>query len=521
MNTINSLTINEKFTYYSFWLWMSVQMLGGWIAHWHAVFALPFIISMVFTAFKGNVSFVIQALATKRTVIIFLIWHTVSTLTLTLVSYFSLDFNIYDTGSHAHVTNSFFLGLGFQHFIMGYHAFINHVTPNLALFWPFYFIKPTFLWLIFAKLASYYMAAFFIIKISNYRLKSSPYRYLPVLLWTILLAINSALIWEFQPSLLAIGFIFAAYYSYLKKRYFLFWVLMIFTLGFKENLAFILLAMGCFIAFEHKDFKQGIALFSVGLAAGLVNQFTIVPFFAEGMPKHHTRLAPFAYPFNKLYFMAKQLMMQGGLALMSPLSALSMFFSSATSLISNRPSMFAFRHHYGALPSIFVLLTFTSALVKMNTQGKVYTWITKRFSKEKINFLVAIIFLFVLFTNHYLPSQRVWKRWPKNNEAKVTKILWNFENFVPYKKGKKHTIWASSQIAAYLTYYPYLKLIKDNDPLPEKPGDYILLHSRGAYLARTNTIKNWQDKYEQLHQAGKAEKTDLGYDLVLYRLISD
>ena len=363
------LFLENKGLFLSFLLYELILIAGFKVNlnKWLGIIVFPlsyFFIKSVFNDSYKSLTYFLN----KKVLLILITIQGLGLILLIIVKYFSLSYNIFDTGIFAHVIFNIGSGKGFYNNILQVPAWADHFTPNLVFFSPFFRIYPTILWLPAFRLIAYLSCIPILWKISKFYLNETQLRYLVCFLWLVNYPLLRVLNFDFQPSSMALPFLLLSFYFWLKKSYILFLLDIIFLLGFKEHMPLAWISIGVWLYFfENKKFP-GILLVTGGMIAGFLIVYILVPYLSNGIPLHHLgRFGPFDNLFQKLKFVFLILLSVGFIPFLNPKTLLFIIPSFGISLISNNYQMVTLNFHYQDLP---VTLTFISVILGLSNLEK-------------------------------------------------------------------------------------------------------------------------------------------------------
>jgi uncharacterized membrane protein len=155
-----------------------------------------------------------------------------------------------------------------------------HFDPILALFVPFYVVKPSVGWLILAQSFALSFTAWPIFFLAKRIFHSDKVAFL----WPVIFAFNAftlnAAAWDFHPVTLAVPFIALSYLAVEKKCFKLLVMSCVFILLCKEHFGLMVICFAFLWALKNKEWKKPILLIFVGLAHVVLVFYVIMPYYS-------------------------------------------------------------------------------------------------------------------------------------------------------------------------------------------------------------------------------------------------
>jgi uncharacterized membrane protein len=368
---------------------------------------------------------------------------------LACVNYYSFRFHTWDTASFANPLSNLLQTGNLYNTFLERHAFADHFTPNLLIFYPLFFINNSTLWLTFAKLAAYFACPFLLIKTGRL-LKLPPHLvYVAPLLFLFHQYSTNTLLFEFQPSSLSLPFIVLSFNYAIERNYLKTLLVLIVLLGFKEHMALIWVSVGAYILFFQGRTKEGLFFILMGIMIGIFIFYIVMPYFASGLTDMHaSRFNPFSLYYEKVKLIFLSFLSVGFIPLLSPKTLLFIIPAFGISLVSQDPNMLTFDYHYHdiAMPVLFVGVVF--GLSSIND-------VNHFFSKKTKDFFLAICISTIFIMNTSFPYQKIRENWPDNQHVEMMQELKQIRQVVE----KDAPLWITERFSIYFIDFANLKSI--------------------------------------------------------------
>ncbi len=367
-------------------------------------------------------------------------------LTSSVLSYYSLSHGISDTGIIHNIVINTLKGNPFISYYNG-HAFADHFTPSfLVIATPLYAIKETALWLIMIKGIAYVITPYVFYLIVKKLISDTTNQMIVSLIlglgWLffctpIFLAYHGHLNFtSFTLPLIALAF-----YLLISNKKIWFYLIMVFLLGFKENLGTVWVGFGLYLWFNTKQKKEAIFLMAFGTFSIFFLYFIVMPYFRNYLPSWTPSIDPFFQVPQKMIYFIKLLLPFGLLPLVFWRVGIMALPAIAINLVSNKVTLFDFNYgyyHYQDIPStmlfISMILIFKKKWQKsreLSLFGKMNFFkrkLVKRFSSNAGNILVLVFFVYVSFNLPPSISEKMVNRDDKKEGY--------IKTFIPQKKHK-------------------------------------------------------------------------------------
>jgi len=507
-----TLTKNQKIAFYlSFFLFETILFLGFQVDNLLGLLAIPLVYQLMIIVIDGN-NVLIESLLNKRIFTLFLILQGIGWIANILIEYLSISYSMFDTGNFAHVVNNFRKGI-FYHHILQEPIFADHFDPNLIILSPLYWLYETILWLPSFRLIAYLSCLPILWKLSQFYINNRKYRYLVIILWLINFPILKVLHFEFQPSTLAIPFILLSFLLWEKKNYLLFYLDLIFIIGFKENLPLAWLSIGLWLILFKNRNLIGAMVFCGGLIVGLTIIYWIIPLLSGGTPFGQlNRFGPLELIPQKIEFIGLILFSVGFLPAVNWKILLFILPSFATSLVSTTPWMVTLNCHYQDLP---IAITFMGLIIGISELENSNCWVNRGKPIYKKS-LLMISLLGIIIYNNYYPGRSIQENWPTLSKVSLLKEI----HYAKQILSKERTYWCIDSLGVYFINHHYLRSIQDLDSLfQEKNKNYIIIADNINHWPIDNQYSVLKDKLELLAKKGQYLKMGNFNKILVYQSI--
>lgn len=205
-----------------------------------------------------------------------------------------LDFTIYDQlmwnatqGRWLECAFFNFEPFGYRLADYGNNFFAEHFIPTLFLLFPLYWLFPDPLTLLAAEPVYLALAAVPVYMIANKKLDSRVLGVVFAAAWLMNPILQQKTFKDFHVDGMVPLLLLGAVAAYLHGRRLLYFVLLLLTLGCKEEMAVAVTALGVFLFFGEKDRKTGAATFALGLGWFIAVVMFVLPWFRGGEPVRH------------------------------------------------------------------------------------------------------------------------------------------------------------------------------------------------------------------------------------------
>lgn len=369
-----------------------------------------------------------------------------------IARYISVDYYTLDIGSFAYEIEQFVKTGSLYSTILNRHVLADHFVPNLLLFYPFFLIYPSFLWLTAFQILVFLSCVLVLVRIGK---KVIPHNqdwlvFVAPALFLIHNLVALTVLHQTQPSAFSLPFILLAFSFAIDKKYVKMFIVLVFLLGFKENLALVWISLGMFFIVHLKKIKLGTFLIIIGIIFGLLIYFIVMPYFNDGSPLSHSgRFGPFSLITQKIFLITVSLISVGFLPLLIPKSLFYILPAFGIALVSKAPTMLTFNYHYQDIPLTVLFIGVIYGLESLST-GK--SWLFK-INKKYLEHIAAIVFIVIIFSNPRFPSLIIKNRWPDSDEILLFHEIKRYEKVAPMDV----KIWSDERVGPFLINHPYQK----------------------------------------------------------------
>lgn len=407
---------------------------------------------------------------------VFFIAFLFSWIILVFVHYSSFEYNNFDTGIFANEIANFRDHGRFYSSVLEVHALGEHFNPNLLLFVPLFCLANTFLWLPIVKVIAFMACPLILLAISREILgKKSSLIYFAPMLWMTHRYLYQTMTMEFQPSSLALPFVLLGFLFALKHRTIPMVIVLIFLLGFKEQLPLVWVSIGIFLIIFQKRNKLGFVILSMGIVLGVLIYFVIMPQFANAWPTaHYSRFGPFEMIQKKMLIIPKALLSVALIPLLVPRTLLFIIPAFGLTLMSNHPLMLTFDYHYQDVPLTVMFVGLVFGLRAWQEQKP--QWIFRYGKRLQVLLTCAALLTLIGWHNRY-PMRLIKKDWPTSNELALLREINEIRNVLP----KEEKILVMDFLGPHFFDYKEMKSISSEDqikkllyPATVLASDYVL-----------------------------------------------
>ena len=376
----------------------------------HSFYALPFIIFLILTIHhyvKNSLYEMIlndisvlklnEIKINKNIILIFCVINGLIWISIYSLRMYNFSIMTIDTGLYSSVIYNLSIGEIF-HSYFNVNPLGDHFVPNLFIFAFLYKIYPTPLWILYAKAIAYAWSGWCIYKLIVQQKLKSNYKnllvYVTVLMWfnwysPLIHSVSS----EFHPSSLALPFIILCYYYLQRKNWIIFFMIMVFLLGFKDHLSVVWIGFGLHMILTKIDLKKGIILTTSGILWIYLIFYHILPFFRDGLPAWNgvNSIDPFNELTNKLKYLVMLFFPFGFLHVWHIKQSIIAAPAIGVWLISFGGLMISTKYHYDDIPSVLLFISFVLILKDLK-----FTFVNKikdfKLIQLSILFIIVLIF---------------------------------------------------------------------------------------------------------------------------------
>lgn len=194
---------------------------------------------------------------------------------------FYIDFGQYDQAIWA---ISRFQAPMVDHFVHGFiNVFADHFTPSVFLLSPLYWITSESEVILIAQAIAVGISGLILYSIGNTLLKDRFISIAIVSSYYLFVGLQNAVITEFHEITLMAPFLMITFWAFVRKKRFIYFLFLFLTLGFKEIVFLIGIALGIAIFFIDKKWrKEAIWTIIISILWGIIVFKLVIPYFANG-----------------------------------------------------------------------------------------------------------------------------------------------------------------------------------------------------------------------------------------------
>ena len=342
----------------------------------------------------------------RKNILIFIAFNLLVHLTTGILRYISFDYATWDVGVFSNIlfnfsNNEFFSSFLSSHFNFNVNGLADHFAISMYPLGWLYAIYPSTLWLIVAKSISFLICPLLFYKISRtigLTEKISTTITLVLSLFWILIykpPLNG-LHFEFQPSSLALPFVFISFYFLSSKKWIPFWLTMLFLLGFKEHLGLVWIGFGLYLYFNGEK-KYGLLLCFIGLLSLYTIMFQLMPYLRDYRQNWSLFIGPFDDIQKKLLYIFRIFAPFGFLHFIRWKYGIMTFPLIGANLLigTTKSSVYSMTTHYDDILSCMLFISMILIIKEMHDKK----YFIKYFSK----WFFLVWFIIVLGDTHRSP----------------------------------------------------------------------------------------------------------------------
>ena len=394
--------------HYHVLLWLALTFLVWWTGlggrDLYLLPALIFLLTYIYRIWKNKplkipINLTKSFFEERWLIIIFLV-HVALFLVITIFKYYSFSWNVWDVGNFSNKIYNIAQGRFYSSYL-GAHDWADHFNPSMSPLAFLYLLVPSANWLTLTKTIAYVSVPLLVFRICKEFFDNKDKVWLVTVIlalaWMLIYApaLNS-LYYEFQPSSLAPPFILYAFLCFIRKRWFIFWLLMFLLLGLKEHLGAVWIGFGLYMVLATPQKKMGLFLIAGGTIAIYVIIFKVMPYYRNYQDSWSMVLGPFQDIPEKLVYLFKILIPFGFLPLIFWRFGIIAGPAIGVNLLSGdgRPQMYSTSFHYDDIPSTLLMIAMILSLsslsihkIEIFKQRKLIWWISAFWLACLINLL--------------------------------------------------------------------------------------------------------------------------------------
>jgi uncharacterized membrane protein len=307
----------------------------------------------------------------------------------------------------------------------------EHFTLSMSFISLFYKIIPSINWMMGFKVLAYLSSVVFIWLLCREYIEDQQ----KAVFFSLVLSLGwlffyrpivNSVRYEFQASCLAPPFIFYAFYCLKKNKIFVFFIVMVILLGFKEHLGVVWIGFGIWTVLQNPQKKMGYILVVGGIIAIYLLIFEIKPFLRESSIRYNdTNLIN---PFNDFglkfkYFFGYLLLPILYIPLLYWKNGIMAGPAIGINLITAQKPMYSSHYHYDDVASTLLFIAVIISLSVLDFQK-----ITSHFKSSKLlQSLLVIWLMFFLILLPYSPLRFIKKVIPQPFHQEIIQEINRFE----------------------------------------------------------------------------------------------
>ncbi|GAB4219756.1 MAG: hypothetical protein Fur009_7360 [Candidatus Microgenomates bacterium] len=157
-----------------------------------------------------------------------------------------------------------------------------HFDPILAFFAPFYFIYPSYKWLLVFQVIIVGLGAYFLFLLGRKVLKNELLSLFISMIYLSFFAVERMILFDFHSVVLSTTFFIAAFYFLEEKKWSWYYFFIILSLLTKEHVGLVVMFLGLYAFIFKKEKKHGLITFFLGLVFFVLTTYFIIPYFRGG-----------------------------------------------------------------------------------------------------------------------------------------------------------------------------------------------------------------------------------------------
>jgi len=347
-----------------------------------------------------------------------------------VLKYYSFNLFTLDAGYHSNILYNISNG-EFYSSIFNMNSLGEHFTLSMSFISLFYKIIPSINWMMGFKVLAYLSSVVFIWLLCREYIEDQQ----KAVFFSLVLSLGwlffyrpivNSVRYEFQASCLAPPFIFYAFYCLKKNKIFVFFIVMVILLGFKEHLGVVWIGFGIWAVLQNPQKKIGYILVVGGIIAIYLLIFEIKPFLRESSIRYNdTNLIN---PFNDFglkarYFFGYLLLPILFIPLLYWKNGIMAGPAIGINLITSYKPMYSSHYHYDDVASTLLFIAVIISLSVLDFQK-----ITSHFKSSKLlQSLLVIWLMFFLILLPYSPLRFIKKVIPQPFHQEIIQEINRFE----------------------------------------------------------------------------------------------
>jgi len=299
----------------------------------------------------------------QRLVVLFLVTNSLVWLLVVVLRFYGFGLFTWDAGIFSNILYNNAHGEFFSSYLQ-VNNLGDHFSPSYSLLSVFYLITPHIHWMMISKWVCFVVTPILFYKLLLFELddKAAARRWglLLAALWLVFYAPSvNAMRYEFQPSALAPPFVAAAYLFLRKSNGLMFWLTMVFLLGFKEHLGAVWIGFGLSMVLHKERPKLGVFLMVSGTLVIYLTMFQAMPYFRDYAPSWSglERVNLWADIPQKAWYLVRLVLPLGMLPLLFWKRGIMAGPAIGVNLLSRVPTMYSAHYHYDDISSTLLILS--------------------------------------------------------------------------------------------------------------------------------------------------------------------
>ena len=415
------------------WLWITLLVWWSGLAgrDFYLIPALIFIGICSYHIFKKKELIIstkwITSTSGQRWIIFIFFLHVVLFLVITILKYYSFRWNVWDVGNYSNKLYNISQGRFYSSYL-GSHNWADHFTPSMSPLAILYLWIPSTHWVTLAKTIAFLSVPPLIFQICRESFQEKEQAWIVTFIlgaaWMLFYApaLNSYY-YEFQPSALAPPFILYAFLCFQRKQWFVFWIVMIVLLGFKEHLGAVWIGFGCYMVLTTPFKKTGFFLIVAGIIAIYLIMFQVMPFFRNYEASWSMVIGPFQDIQAKLIYLFKILIPFAFLPVIHWRFGIMAGPAIGVNLISANTGMYSTSYHYDDMSATLLILTMILILSSKNNMFEPWK------KKKDRQWLIVVWGVCILSLLPSSPMRELYAAIPKQSHWDYRNELLKFDQF--------------------------------------------------------------------------------------------
>lgn len=265
--------------------------------------------------------------------------------------------------------------------VLDYHPWGDHLTPSLVFLSPLYWLWDDVIILLLFQAFFVASGAFPIFLLAKEKIKDEFVALTVAVGYLTFFGIQNAIAFDFHPLVLATTLLAWLFYLYERKKWLIFWLVLVLFLGLQENLALTTVALGFYFLLKNRDFRRGLVMIFLGTGWFLLAIFVLIPHFrGESFlywPAHWQGMTPldllknFFYPASKIQVIFFSFLGFGFLPIFAPFTWIILFEEFFQRFISSSSTnRWELGYHYNVILAPILVIGTIYAIEKFFKKRK-------------------------------------------------------------------------------------------------------------------------------------------------------